>query len=217
MYAERAAEAPLHDERADDLREAAVEAGHLAHVFVEFGRAGVVACRVVNDEGALRLDEVAADGLVVADARRADAPAVEAGREVLVHDGRVVGALRVVGAYVDARRAERLAQLVCGGAQDFGQVERGAYPVAEAVDERLARRGRLGALVEFGLAHGDAGLVGDGEGERDVLGAPAPHVADGREGEAAGHFVAHAYRRVHDRARAESLEYVLVDGADGGV
>ena len=83
-------------------------------------------------------DEVATDGLVVADAYGADAPAVGARREVLVHDGRVVGARGVVGSYVDARGAQRESELVRRRAEDFRKVERGAYGVAEFVDEGLA-------------------------------------------------------------------------------
>ena len=185
-----------------------------AHVGVQFGRAAVVVEHVGDDDGALRLDQMPPDRRVVAEAERAGALA--AGREVLVQDGRVAGAGRVVGAYEDARRAERLAEFVRRGAQHFGEVQGGAYPVAEAIDERLARRGRLGALVEFGLSDGDAGLVCDGARERDVFGAPAARLANGGEREAAGHVVAHAYGDVHDRARAEALEYVFVEGADGG-
>src|SRR5205085_4552282 len=114
------------------------------------------------DEGAVRLDQVTTDGLVVADAYRADALAAGAGREVLIHDGRVVGALRVVGAYVDARRAERLAEFVRRGAQHFGQVERGADGLAEAVDERLAP-GLRGQLLGVALARDELrGLAGEG-------------------------------------------------------
>src|SRR5205085_1324064 len=138
VYAERAAEAPLHDERADDLGEPAVEARHLAHVRVQFGRALAVVHRVVDDERAVRLDEVATNGLVVADAHRDDAREVGARREVFAHDGRVVGARGVVGSYVDARGAQGRPKLVRRRAEDFRKVERGAYGVAQLVDEGLA-------------------------------------------------------------------------------
>ena len=198
VYAERAAEATLHDERADDLRQPAVESCHLAHMPFQFGRALVVVGRVVDDERALRLDEVATDGFVVADARGAYALAFGAGREVLVHDGRVVGASGVVGPYIDARGAKGQSEFVRRRAQHFRQVERGAYGVAQLVDEGLACGGRLSALVEFGLSDGDASLVCDGTRERDVFGAPAARVTNGGEREAAGHVVAHAYGDVHD-------------------
>src|ERR1043166_4470799 len=165
--AERAAEAPLHDERADDLRQSAVAAREVANLLVDFGRGGFVSERVVDDERALRGDEVATDGAVVADADGAHALA--AGREVLVDVGGGVGARGVVGAYEDARGREREAQLVRGGAQDFGLVERGADGVREAVDEHLAP-GLSGELLGVALARDELrGLARERDRGQDAL------------------------------------------------
>ena len=58
--------------------------------------------------------------------------------------------------------------------------------MAEPVDERLARRGRLGALVEFGLPERDAGLVCDGAASTMSSERQRRARADRRDGEAAG-------------------------------
>jgi hypothetical protein len=86
--------------------------------------------------------------------------------------------------------------------------------VAEAVDEGLARRGRFGPLVEFGLPDGDAGLVGDGARQGHVGLAPAPRLARGRERERARHLVADADGDEHQRARAERAQETLVELAE---
>src|SRR5918993_1093622 len=188
---ERAAEAPLHDERAEEHRARLDARGQLAHVLVHLGRRVVVVARVVDDERLeLRLQELP-DRARVRDGVRAEARG--------------------------AGGAERLTQLVRRRVHHLGQVERGADGVAQAVDERLPRGGGLGALVEFGLPDGDAGLVGDGARERHVRVAPAAPFARDGDGEGGGYLRADADADVHDRARAELAEDVLVDAADGRV